>query len=66
MSHLYPTPSYPDHVTIVDVSPRDGLQNEAATVPTAVKQALINDLIDAGIKKLEAAAGRYYWLSCLD
>ena len=46
MSH-----SYPSHVTIVDVSPRDGLQNEAATVPTAIKQALINDLIDAGIKK---------------
>lgn len=47
---------YPDHVRIVDVSPRDGLQNESATVPTAVKQALINDLIAAGVKKLEATS----------
>ena len=51
MSH-----SYPEHVTIVDVSPRDGLQNEAMTVPTAVKQRLINDLIAAGVKKLEATS----------
>ena len=48
--------SYPDHVTIVDVSPRDGLQNESMTVPTSVKQALINDLIAAGVKKLEATS----------
>ena len=48
--------SYPKHVTIVDVSPRDGLQNESMTVPTAVKQALIDDLIAAGIKKLEATS----------
>lgn len=48
--------SYPDHVRIVDVSPRDGLQNEAITVPTAVKQTLIEDLIAAGVKKLEATS----------
>lgn len=48
--------SYPDHVLIVDVSPRDGLQNESKTVPTAIKQALIEDLIAAGIKKLEATS----------
>lgn len=48
--------SYPDHVSIVDVSPRDGLQNESMTVPTAIKQALIKDLIAAGIKKLEATS----------
>ncbi len=51
MSH-----SYPDHVSIVDVSPRDGLQNESMTVPTAIKQALIEDLIAAGIKKLEVTS----------
>ncbi|WP_350561395.1 hydroxymethylglutaryl-CoA lyase [Psychrobacter sp. CAL346-MNA-CIBAN-0220] len=50
------THSYPDHVLIVDVSPRDGLQNESKMVPTAVKQALIDDLIAAGIKKLEATS----------
>ena len=48
--------SYPSHVTIVDVSPRDGLQNESTTVPTEVKQTLINDLIAAGVKKLEATS----------
>lgn len=48
--------SYPNDVLIVDVSPRDGLQNESKTVPTAVKQALIEDLIAAGIKKLEATS----------
>ncbi len=50
------TNSYPDHVIIVDVSPRDGLQNESKMVPMAVKQALIEDLIAAGIKKLEATS----------
>lgn len=48
--------AYPDHVTIVDVSPRDGLQNESMTVPTAVKQALIEDLIVAGVKKIETTS----------
>lgn len=48
--------AYPKHVRIVDVSPRDGLQNESMTVPTAIKQALINDLIAAGVKKLEATS----------
>lgn len=48
--------SYPKHVTIVDVSPRDGLQNESMTVPTAVKQALIEDLIAAGVKKIETTS----------
>lgn len=51
MAHLYP-----DKVLIVDVSPRDGLQNEAKMVPMTVKQALIEDLIAAGIKKLEATS----------
>lgn len=56
MSHSYLNHSYPSHVRIVDVSPRDGLQNESTTVPTEVKQALINDLIAAGVKKLEATS----------
>ena len=50
------TNSYPKHVTIVDVSPRDGLQNESMTVPTAVKQALIEDLIAAGVRKIETTS----------
>ena len=48
--------AYPKHVSIVDVSPRDGLQNESKTVPTAVKQALIEDLIAAGVKKIETTS----------
>ncbi len=48
--------AYPNRVSIVEVSPRDGLQNESETVPTAVKQALIEDLIAAGVKKLEATS----------
>ncbi len=48
--------NYPDKVSIIEVSPRDGLQNEKQTVPTDVKFELIEGLIDAGIKKLEATS----------
>ena len=43
-------------VRIVEVSPRDGLQNEKRLVPTAVKIALIERLADAGLKSIEATA----------
>lgn len=43
-------------VKIVEVGPRDGLQNEKATVPTEVKIALINKLTDAGFPNIEAAS----------
>lgn len=46
----------PDAVTIVEVGPRDGLQNEPRTVPTAVKIALIERLAAAGLKVIEAAS----------
>ena len=46
--------NYPDKVLIVDVGARDGLQNEKQAVPSNVKIELINGLIDAGIRKLEA------------
>ncbi|AWT49774.1 hydroxymethylglutaryl-CoA lyase [Psychrobacter sp. YP14] len=46
----------PGSVQIIDVSPRDGLQNEKQTVPTEIKFELIEGLIDAGIKKLEATS----------
>lgn len=48
--------NYPDKVAIIEVSPRDGLQNEKQTVPTDIKFQLIEELIDAGIKKLEATS----------
>lgn len=40
---------FPDRVKIVEVSPRDGLQNEKQMVPTAVKVDLINQLSQTGL-----------------
>lgn len=48
--------SLPTHVKIVEVGPRDGLQNEAVDVPAKVKVALINQLVDAGISYIEAGS----------
>ena len=41
---------------IVEVGPRDGLQNEPGIVPTAIKIELIERLADAGISSVEATA----------
>ena len=41
---------------IVDVAPRDGLQNEKAIVPTAIKVGLIDRLTDAGLPSIEATS----------
>jgi hydroxymethylglutaryl-CoA lyase len=46
----------PAKVRIVEVGPRDGLQNEKAEVPTALKLALIERLADAGLSAIEATA----------
>ncbi|MCA3185364.1 MULTISPECIES: hydroxymethylglutaryl-CoA lyase [unclassified Cupriavidus] len=46
----------PQYVKIVEVGPRDGLQNEKAMVPADVKVALINKLTDAGFVNIEAAS----------
>lgn len=43
-------------VRIVEVGPRDGLQNEAAIVPAGIKIQLIERLADAGVKSIEATA----------
>jgi len=43
-------------VRIVEMGPRDGLQNEPREVPTAVKVALIERLADAGLPAVEATA----------
>jgi hydroxymethylglutaryl-CoA lyase len=43
-------------VTIVDVSPRDGLQNEDTLLDTATKLALIERLVAAGVKRIEATS----------
>src|SRR5213595_449194 len=46
----------PEHVRLVDVGPRDGLQNEQAIVPTDVKVTLIDLLSEAGFPAIEATA----------
>jgi len=48
--------SLPTHVKIVEVSPRDGLQNEKTFVPTPVKIELVNRLSAAGFQNVEAAS----------
>ncbi len=49
-------PIFPKQVRIVEVGPRDGLQNEKAEVPTRVKIELIERLADAGLPAVEATA----------
>jgi hydroxymethylglutaryl-CoA lyase len=46
----------PDAVSIYEVSPRDGLQNEAVTVPTTRKIRLIDALAQSGLKRIEATS----------
>jgi hydroxymethylglutaryl-CoA lyase len=49
-------PSMRDSVNIVEVSPRDGLQNEAQFVATEDKRALIEKLLACGLRTIEATA----------
>jgi hydroxymethylglutaryl-CoA lyase len=46
----------PSQVTVVDVAPRDGLQNEHAKITTAQKVTLVNLLSEAGVPVIEAGA----------
>lgn len=48
--------SLPNKVKIVEVAPRDGLQNEKIFIPTETKVELINRLSKAGIVNVEAAS----------
>lgn len=45
-----------DQVKIVEVGPRDGLQNERQTLPLTIKVAFINALSHCGLKFIEAGA----------
>ena len=47
---------FPGRVKIVEVGPRDGLQNEVVSVPTAIKIELIERLAAAGLSMVEATA----------
>ncbi|MCC7294158.1 MAG: hydroxymethylglutaryl-CoA lyase [Phycisphaerales bacterium] len=46
----------PSRVTVVEVGPRDGLQNEKIPVPTADKAAFITALADAGLTQIETSS----------
>ena len=47
---------FPTQVRLVDVGPRDGLQNEKAPVPAAVKIELVQRLQDAGVRDIEVTS----------
>ena len=46
----------PTHVAIVDVGPRDGLQNEQQVVPADVKVELVDRLTEAGVRNIEVTS----------
>ena len=48
--------THPSRVTVVEVGPRDGLQNESAVIPAADKIGLVNRLSAAGLPAIEVAA----------
>jgi hydroxymethylglutaryl-CoA lyase len=48
--------SLPSHVTLVDVGPRDGLQNEAQPISAAVKIELVSRLQAAGLREIEVTS----------
>lgn len=48
--------SYPKKVIIEEQGPRDGWQNERQIVPTEVKIRYINDLVDAGVERIQVTS----------
>jgi len=51
-----PLPGLPESVTIYEVGPRDGLQNEQAVIPAAVKSEFIDRLAKAGLEWIETTS----------
>ena len=57
ISHLHrPTRKVSNFVKLVEVGPRDGLQNEKQNVPTDIKLNLIDKIYDSNVKFIEATA----------
>ncbi len=56
LKRLQSTSSTPSSVRIVEVGPRDGLQNEKVKVPTEVKIEFIHKLANAGLTHIEATS----------
>jgi hydroxymethylglutaryl-CoA lyase len=53
---VVPDPTLPSHVTVYEVGPRDGLQNEGTVVPLEVKVELVRRLVDAGLPVVEVTS----------
>jgi hydroxymethylglutaryl-CoA lyase len=53
---MTPMNGLPQRVKIVEVGPRDGLQNEKETIPADIKIELVNRLTQAGFPNIEAAS----------
>ena len=53
---MAPTSKLPSRVSVYEVSPRDGLQNESAQVATHAKVRLVDALVDAGIRRIEVGS----------
>ncbi len=51
-----PDPSLPEAVTVYEVGPRDGLQNETVVVPIDVKTAFVDRLVAAGLPVVEVTS----------
>lgn len=49
-------PQLPSRVSVYEVAPRDGLQNESAQVATHAKVRLIDALVDAGVSRVEVGS----------
>ena len=54
--HPEPAGTAPEFVHVVEVGPRDGLQNEATPIPTADKIMFVNDLTAAGLPTVEVTS----------
>jgi hydroxymethylglutaryl-CoA lyase len=54
--HALRRPHLPDRVTVYEVGPRDGLQNEAQTLPVAVRAEFVDRLTDAGLPAIEVGS----------
>ena len=56
LPQVEPDPTLPESVTIYEVGPRDGLQNEATVVPAEVKAEFVRRLAAAGLRTVETTS----------
>ena len=49
-------PGLPERVTVYEVGPRDGLQNEQTVIPVGTKAQFVHRLVDAGLPVVEATS----------